>query len=160
MCNAGIIDDAYIGMVTPEQIENTFGVNTFGAMYCAQYAARLIARSGGGSIINVGSIMGVQGNIGQAVYSASKSALSGLTKSLAKELAHQSIRVNSINPGFINTDMTSALDTLKRNERVGKILLGRAGEPEEVANLALFLASDLSSYITGQEIGIDGGMTV
>lgn len=158
--NAGIIDDAYIGMVTPNQVEKTFSINTFGVLYCAQYASRLIARSGGGSIINLGSIMGKNGNAGQAVYSASKAALTGITKSLAKELAPQLIRVNSIVPGFIDTDMTRSLADDTYEERIKSIKLGRAGTPEEVANVALFLVSDLSSYVTGQEIGVDGGMLI
>lgn len=160
ICNAGIIDDAYIGMVTPNQVEKTFSINTFGVLYCAQYASRLIARSGGGSIINLGSIMGKNGNVGQAVYSASKAAVSGITKSLAKELAPQLIRVNSIVPGFIDTDLTRTLTDDIYEERIRSIKLGRAGTPEEVANVALFLASDLSTYVTGQEIGVDGGMIV
>jgi 3-oxoacyl-[acyl-carrier protein] reductase len=158
--NAGIIDDAYIGMVTPKQVEQTFSINTFGVLYCAQYASRLIARSGGGSIINLGSIMGKNGNAGQAVYSASKAAVTGITKSLAKELAPQSIRVNSIVPGFIDTDLTRSLADDTYEERIRSIKLGRAGTPEEVANVALFLVSDLSTYVTGQEIGVDGGMLI
>jgi 3-oxoacyl-[acyl-carrier protein] reductase len=98
--NAGVLDDALIGMVTPKQIERTFSTNTYSVLYCAQYASRLIARSGGGSIINVSSIIGTNGNAGQAVYGGSKAAVIGITKSLA-ELAPQNIRVNAIAPGFI-----------------------------------------------------------
>ena len=160
ICNAGIMDDSLIGMVTPAQIERTFSINTYGVLYCAQYASRLIARSGGGSIINVSSIMGVNGNAGQAVYSGSKAAVSGVTKSLAKELASQSIRVNCIAPGFIDTDITRSIPEDIYHKRVNAIDLGRAGNPAEVENVALFLASDLSTYVTGQEIGVDGGMLI
>lgn len=158
--NAGILDDALIGMVTTKQIEKTFGVNTYGVIYCAQYASRLIARSGGGSIINVSSIIGTNGNIGQAVYGASKAAVIGITKSLSKELAVQQVRVNAIAPGFIETDMAKSIGPEKYQERLNSIKMGRTGTAEEVAKVALFLASDLSTYVTGQVIGVDGGMMI
>jgi len=160
VANAGILDSALIGMVTPEQIEKTFGTNTFGTLYCAQYASRLIARSGGGAIINFSSIMGRFGEVGQAIYSGSKAAVIGITQSLAKELAPQAIRVNAIAPGFIDTDMARSICPEKFAERLASIKMGRIGTPEEVANVALFLASDMSSYVTGQVIGVDGGMLI
>ena len=160
VANAGVLDDALIGMVTPQQIEKTFGTNTFGALYCSQYASRLIARSGGGSIINISSIIGRTGNVGQAVYSGSKAAVIGITQSLAKELAPQSIRVNAIAPGFIDTDMARSINLNKFDERLSSIKMGRIGMPEEVASVALFLASDMASYVTGQIIGVDGGMLI
>lgn len=158
--NAGVLDDALIGMVTPKQIERTFGVNAYGVLYCAQYASRLIARSGGGSIINISSIIGVSGNVGQAVYGGSKAAVIGITKSLSKELAAQNIRVNAIAPGFIETDMAKSIGVEKYKERLDSIKMKRIGLPSEVANVVLFLASDLSSYVTGQVIGVDGGMLI
>lgn len=158
--NAGVLDDALIGMVTPQQIQRTFAVNTFGTLYCAQYASRLIARSGGGSIINVSSIIGTNGNIGQAVYGGSKAAVIGITKSLAKELAAQQVRVNAIAPGFIDTDMARSIGADRFKERVTSVKMGRAGSAAEVAKVALFLASDLSTYVTGQVIGVDGGMLI
>jgi len=158
--NAGILDDALIGMVTQKQIERTFGVNTYGVLYCAQYASRLMSRSGGGSIINLSSIIGVNGNVGQAVYGGSKAAVIGITKSLSKELAAQNIRVNAIAPGFIDTDMAKSIGSEKYKERLQSIKMGRIGSPAEVANVVLFLASDLSSYVTGQTIGVDGGMLI
>lgn len=158
--NAGILESALIGMVTPGQLEKTFGTNTFGTLYCAQYASRLIARSGGGAIINFSSIMGRFGEVGQAVYSGSKAAIIGITQSLAKELAPQAIRVNAIAPGFIDTDMTRAIGPEKFAERLASIRMGRIGTPEEVANVALFLASDMASYVTGQVVGVDGGMLI
>lgn len=158
--NAGVLDDALIGMVTPKQIERTFSVNTYSVLYCAQYASRLIARSGGGSIINVSSIIGTNGNVGQSVYGGSKAAVIGITKSLAKELAPQNIRVNAIAPGFIETDMAKSIGPEKYQERLNSIKMGRPGSAADVANVALFLASDLSSYVTGQVVGVDGGMLI
>jgi 3-oxoacyl-[acyl-carrier protein] reductase len=160
VANAGVLDDALIGMVTPAQIDNTFGTNTYGVLYCAQYASRLMARSGGGSIVHMTSIMGLRGNVGQAVYAGSKAAVVGITLSLAKELAPQKIRVNAIAPGFIDTDMTRALSEDKRAERLAAIAMGRAGSVDEVADVVLFLASDLSRYVTGQVIAVDGGMAI
>jgi 3-oxoacyl-[acyl-carrier protein] reductase len=160
VANAGLLDDALIGMVTPKQIENTFGVNAFGTLYCAQYASRLMARSGGGSIINVSSIIGRTGNVGQAVYGGSKAAVIGITQSLSKELAPQAIRVNAIAPGFIDTDMARSISPEKFAERLASIKMGRIGSPVEVANVALFLASEMSSYVTGQVIGVDGCMLI
>ncbi len=158
--NAGVLDDALIGMVTSKQIERTFSINTYSVLYCAQYASRLIARSGGGSIINVSSIIGTNGNVGQAVYGGSKAAVIGITKSLAKELAPQNIRVNAIAPGFIETDMARSIGPEKYQERLKSIKMGRPGSAADVANVALFLASDLSSYVTGQVVGVDGGMLI
>lgn len=160
VANAGVLEDALIGMVTPQQIRSIFEVNAYGVLYCAQYASRLIARSGGGSIITTSSIIGSVGNIGQAVYSGSKAAVVGITYSLAKELANQGIRVNAIAPGFINTDMAHSIGSEKFAERIASIKMGRIGTPEEVANVALFLASDMASYVTGQVIGVDGGMLI
>lgn len=160
VANAGVLDDALIGMVTPSQMEHTFSTNTFGVLYCAQYASRLMARNKSGSIINMTSIMGINGNVGQAVYAGSKAAVIGITKSLSKELAPSNIRVNAIAPGFIDTEMTHALADEKFAERIASIKMGRIGRPEEVADVALFLASDLSTYVTGQVIGVDGGMLI
>ncbi|ANY60808.1 SDR family NAD(P)-dependent oxidoreductase [Comamonas aquatica] len=160
VANAGVLDSALIGMVTPQQIASNFGTNTFGTLYCAQYASRLIARSGGGAIINFSSIMGHYGEVGQAVYSGSKAAIIGITKSLAKELVPQNIRVNAIAPGFIDTDMARSISPEKFAERLASIKMGRIGTPAEVANVALFLASDMASYVTGQVIGVDGGMAI
>jgi 3-oxoacyl-[acyl-carrier protein] reductase len=160
VANAGVLDDALIGMVTKSQVENTFNANTFGVIYCAQYASRLMARHKSGSIINMTSIMGTNGNVGQTVYSGSKAAVVGITKSLSKELAPQNIRVNAIAPGFIDTEMAHSITAEKFSERIASIKMGRIGRPEEVADVALFLASDLSTYVTGQVIGVDGGMLI
>ncbi|RUO43778.1 3-oxoacyl-ACP reductase [Aliidiomarina taiwanensis] len=158
--NAGILDDALIGMVTPTQVENTFATNTYSVLYCSQYAARLMQRGGSGSIINVASIIGRVGNTGQAVYGASKAAVIGITKSLAKELAPVNIRVNAVAPGFIETDMTKQLSPDKYQERLESIAMGRVGTADNVADTILFLASNLSTYVTGQTIGVDGGMLI
>ena len=160
VANAGVMDDALISMVTPAQIERNFQTNTYGALYCAQYASRLMARNKAGSIINVTSIMGVRGNSGQAAYAGSKAALVGITKSLAKELGAQNIRVNAIAPGLIDTDLVAHVSPEQLAERRAAIAMGRIGSPMEVANAALFLASDLSAYVTGQVLGVDGGMVV
>jgi 3-oxoacyl-[acyl-carrier protein] reductase len=160
VANAGVLDDALIGMVAPAQIESTFATNTFGVLYCAQYAARLMVRRKSGSIINISSIIGVNGNCGQAVYAGSKAAVIGITKALAKELAPQHIRVNAIAPGFIDTQMARSIPAAKFDERVASIAMGRIGKAEEVASVALFLASELASYVTGQVIGVDGGMLI
>ena len=158
--NAGILDDALMGMVTREQIERVFAINTFGVLYAAQYAARMMQKQQTGSIINISSIIGLNGNEGQVVYGGSKAAVIGITRSLAKELAPSQIRVNAIAPGFIDTDMTRKLSKEKYEERVASIKMGRIGTPDDVANVVLFLASDLSRYVTGQVIGVDGGMLI
>ena len=158
--NAGVLDDALIGMVTPAQVERTFASNSFSVHYCSQYAARMMQRAGGGSIINLASIIGRVGNAGQAVYGGSKAAVIGITQSLAKELAPQQIRVNAIAPGFIDTDMAHSLPDDKFQLRLQSIAMGRIGSADEVAKVALFLASELSSYVTGQVIGVDGGMLI
>ena len=158
--NAGVLDDALISMVTEAQVHRVFEPNTFGVLYCAQYASRLMARNKSGSIINLASIIGANGNVGQAVYAGSKAAVIGITKSLAKELAPQNIRVNAIAPGFIDTDMARSVGSEKFAERIASVKMGRIGSPDEIAKVALFLASDLASYVTGQTIGVDGGMLI
>lgn len=160
VANAGILDDALIGMVTHTQIEKVFSVNTFALLYCSQYASRLMARNGGGSIVNISSIIGTNGNVGQAVYGGSKAAVLGITKSLAKELAPNGIRVNAIAPGFIDTDMARSLPEDKFRERIASIKMNRIGTPLDVARVILFLSTELSSYVTGQTIGVDGGMLI
>ncbi len=158
--NAGVLEEGLLGMVTPAQIERTFAANSHSVLYCSQYAARMMQRAGGGSIINLTSLMGCVGAAGLSVYAGSKAAVIGITQSLAKELAAQQIRVNAIAPGFIETDMTRTLPDDKYQQRLQSIAMGRSGSADEVAKVALFLASELSSYVTGQVIGVDGGMLI
>ncbi|MCM3389795.1 SDR family oxidoreductase [Ureibacillus chungkukjangi] len=158
--NAGVLDDALLGMVNEKQVSNTFGVNIEAVIYHMQYASRLMMKQKSGSIINVSSIIGRTGNAGQTVYGASKAAVIGATYSAAKELAPNNIRVNAVAPGFIETDMTKQLPEEKFVQRLTEIKMGRIGKAEEVANTILFLASDMSSYVTGQVIGVDGGMVI
>mgnify|MGYP001422192968 CR=1 FL=1 len=161
VCNAGILDDALIGMVSKEQIERVFSINTYGILFCSQYASRLMSRnSKGGSIINISSIIGTNGNTGQSVYGGSKAAIIGITKSLSKELATKNIRVNAIAPGFINTEMTRSIPREIYQERINSIKMGRIGEPKDIAYSTLFFASDISNYITGQILGVDGAMQI
>ena len=158
--NAGILDDALLGMIGTEAAAKVFDVNALGVLHNMQGASRLMARSGGGSIVNVSSIIGVVGNTGQVAYGGSKAAVIGMTRSAAKELAPKQIRVNAVAPGFIDTDMAHQLPPELYAERVASVKMGRVGTPEDVANVILFLASDLSAYVTGQVIGVDGGMLI
>lgn len=158
--NAGILRDALLGMFSQEVITDVFATNTLGAVYHLQEGARLMSRARRGSIVNISSIVGRFGNEGQAVYAASKAALIGLTYAAAKELAPMNIRVNAVAPGLIETDMTRALPAEKRADRMASIKMGRIGQAEDIANAVLFFASDLSSYVTGQVLGVDGGMLI
>ncbi len=158
--NAGILQDALLGMITPAVVERTLAVNLAGSLYNLQAAARLMSRKASGAIINVSSIIGVEGNVGQALYGSSKAGIIGLTKSAAKELAPKGIRVNAVAPGFIDTDMARQLPPEIFQQRVASVPMGRIGLPEDVAKVVLFLASDLASYVTGQVIGVDGGMVI
>ena len=158
--NAGILRDALLGMASQEMIQEVFGANTLGSVYHLQEASRLMSRKRSGSIINISSIVGRTGNEGQTVYAASKAALLGLTYAAAKELAPLNIRVNAIAPGFIRTEMTAALPESRYAEHLASIKMGRIGEPDDVANAILFFASDLSAYITGQVLGVDGAMLI
>lgn len=158
--NAGVLEDALLGMITPELVDRVLGINTRAAILNLQGAARLMTRAKSGSIINISSIIGVEGNEGQAVYGASKAALIGLTLSAAKELAPAKIRVNAVAPGYIETDMIKHLPPEVHAARMGQIGMGRIGTPDDIANGVLFLASDLSAYVTGQVLGVDGGMRI
>jgi len=158
--NAGIMEDALIGMITNELMQRIFNTNVFAVINHLQLAARLMKRNKAGSIINLASVVGTHGNSGQTVYSASKGAVISLTKTSAKELGSDGIRVNAIAPGMIDTDMYRSIGEEKMTEHLGMIKLGRIGEPSEIADSALFLASDLSRYITGQILGVDGGVVI
>lgn len=158
--NAGILEEALLGMIPEESIENSYTVNAMAVVRNMQGAARLMQRSGGGSIINVASIIGSKGAAGHVVYAGSKAAVIGMTKSAAKELAPSSIRVNAIAPGLVDTDMAADLPVASYEKTLASIGMGRIGTTQDVANVALFLASDLSSYVTGQTIGVDGAMLI
>lgn len=154
--NAGIMQDALIPMVTDQQIHKTFEVNVFAMMHFIQYVSKVMKRQHSGSIINAASIMGISGNYAQMVYSASKGAVIALTKSCAKELAADGIRVNAVAPGTINTTLLQNTPDETLNQIKSRIYMGKLGEPQDVANAYLFLASDLSSYVSGQILGVDG----
>lgn len=158
--NAGILEDALLGMISVENVNRTFQTNTYSVIFHMQYASRLMTKNKSGSIVNVSSIIGRVGNEGQVVYGGSKAAVIGITQSAAKELAPNNIRVNAVAPGFINTDMVKQLSKDKYDQRLNSIKMQRIGNPEEVGNVIAFLLSDLSSYVTGQVIGVDGGMLV
>jgi len=155
---AGVMREALLGMSGDELIRETIQVNLLGAIYHVQGAAKLMGRARSGSIINLTSIVGVEGYEGMAVYAASKAGVVGLTLAAAKELAPQGIRVNAVAPGFIRTDMTAHYSPDKVEATVASIRMGRSGTPADVAHAIAFLASDLSSYVTGQVLGVDGSM--
>jgi 3-oxoacyl-[acyl-carrier protein] reductase len=156
--NAGISRDGLVLRMKDEEWLQTLAVNLNGAFFCSRAAARLMLKAKWGRIVNISSVVGEMGNAGQVPYVSSKAGLIGMTKSLAKELASRNVTVNAITPGFIETDMTAALDEKLRDEHMKASPLGRYGQAEEVAHLVTFLTSDASAYITGQVIGINGGM--
>ncbi len=158
--NAGVLQDALLGMISHEMMRTVIDTNLVGSLVHLQEAARLMARNRRGSIINISSIIGRFGNEGQTVYAASKAAVIGMTTAAAKELAPKNVRVNAVAPGFIDTAMTRQLPPEKFQQRMAGIRMGRIGTAEEVAQVIVFLASDMSSYVTGQVIGIDGGMVI
>lgn len=158
--NAGITRDGLILRMTEDQWDQVIETNLKGIFNYSKAVARPMMKIRGGSIINMGSIVGLTGNSGQSNYAASKAGLVGFTKSYAKELASRNIRANVVAPGYILTDMTDALDEKVLEGIKEATPLGRAGNVEEVAATCLFLASDLSSYITGEVIRVDGGMAI
>ncbi len=157
--NAGILRQGLIGMTSTDQMREMLDVNVLAIMTLTQYATRVMDPQRFPSIVNLASIAGTQGMEGVTAYSASKAAVVGYTLSCAKELAPKGIRVNAIAPGFIDTDMVRGVSADWYERRIQSIRMGRIGTPEDVAGVAVFLASSLSSYVTGQVIGVDGGMT-
>jgi 3-oxoacyl-[acyl-carrier protein] reductase len=158
--NAGVLQDALLGMIPDLSIRSVIDTNLIGSLLHLQEAARLMGRAKSGSIVNLSSVIGRFGNEGQTVYAASKAGVIGMTLAAAKELAPKNIRVNAVAPGFIDTDMTRQLPPDKYQQRMAGIRMNRIGTPEEVARVIAFLASDMSSYVTGQVVGVDGGMIV
>ena len=156
--NAGITRDGLMMRMSEQQWDMVINVNLKSAFNFIHALAPVMVKQKSGSIINMSSVVGVHGNAGQANYSASKAGMIGLAKSIARELGSRGIRANAIAPGFIITEMTHQLSEEVREEWAKQIPLKRGGTPEDVANAALFLASDLSSYITGQVVQVDGGM--
>ena len=156
--NAGITSDQLFLRMKDDDWDKVIATNLTGTYNLTKVFIKNMIKNKNGRIINISSISGLMGNPGQVNYSSSKSALNGFTKSLAKEIGSRNITVNSIAPGFIDTDMTSFLDENARNKLIKDIPLKRFGEASEVAKLALFLASTEASYITGQTISIDGGL--
>lgn len=154
--NAGVEFNELIGMISEQNMRKMFEVNVFSMINLLQFASRIMARSCGGSIINIASIVGQRGNRGQLVYSATKGAVISLTKSAAKELADKKIRVNAVAPGMTKTAMMLQADPSRLQERISNISMGRLAEPEDIANACLFLASDLSAYVSGEVLGVNG----
>lgn len=157
--NAAIIANQKLGMVTKPLLEKMYAVNVFAVIDMIQIASRLMARTGGGCFVNMASVTGVVGSPGQVAYSASKGAVIALTKSSAKELAPQCIRVNAVAPGIIKTERFEELYEAsgdKIDQRIGRIALGRLGTPQDIAYAVSFLASDRASYISGHVLGVDG----
>lgn len=158
--NAGIMKDALIGMISRDLMQEIYDTNVFGVMNMMQLASKVMMFQKSGSIINLSSIVGLEGNPGQLVYSATKGAVAAMTKTAAKELASQGIRVNAVAPGMIDTDMFRSIGDEKMKEHIANIRVGRLGTPEDVADVILFLASDLSRYTTGEIIGVNGSAKI
>jgi len=158
--NAGITKDNLLLRMSEEEWDKVIAVNLKGTFICTKLVSKVMLKQRFGKIVNLASIIGITGNAGQANYAASKAGIIGLTKSVAKELASRSICVNAIAPGFIKTDMTAKLPEDVQKKMLAVIPLARFGEAKDVADLALFLSSESSSYITGQVIQVDGGMVM
>lgn len=156
--NAGILRDAILGMIGLPQIEEVMRTNVFAVIQVMQFAARMMMIQNSGSIVNVSSVIGRTGNEGQVVYSASKAAVIGATKSAARELAPRGIRVNAVAPGVIETSMIANIPAVKMQELKRSIKMARLGTVDEVARVICMLASNYTGYVTGQVLGVDGGM--
>jgi 3-oxoacyl-[acyl-carrier protein] reductase len=158
--NAGITRDTLLLRMKEDDFDRVISVNLKGTFNCTQSVLKKMIKQRSGSIINIASVIGLIGNVGQANYAASKAGVIGFTKSVAREGAPRGVRANSIAPGFIKSDMTHILNEEVQKQILSQIPAGEMGTPEDVANAVLFLASDLSSYITGQTLTVDGGMVM
>lgn len=158
--NAGITKDNLLLRMSESDWDDVMNVNLRGVFNCTKAFTKVMLRAKKGKIINVSSVIGIMGNVGQANYAASKAGIIGFTKSIAREIASRGITVNAVAPGYITTDMTAQLKEEMRDEILKKIPLNRLGDPGDVANVCLFLASDEANYITGQTIVVDGGMAI
>lgn len=158
--NAGINKDNLLIRMTEEEFDKVIDINLKGAFFCMKHAAQVMLKQRCGRIINISSVVGIAGNMGQVNYAASKAGVIGMTKSAARELSSRGITVNAVAPGFIETDMTDALPERIKEASIAAIPLGRFGKAEEVAQAVSFLASDHAGYITGQVLQVDGGMAM
>lgn len=158
--NAGITRDGLLMKMSEEDFDQVLDINLKGTFHTIRHASRYLLKQRSGKIINISSVSGVLGNAGQANYSASKAGVIGLTKSAARELASRGINVNAIAPGYVETDMTAVMPDKAKEQMIGQIPLGRPASPEEIADVVLFLASEQSSYMTGQVLHVDGGMAI
>jgi len=160
VCAHGISRDALFAVAEDRDLAEVIDANLLGAMRCARAVVRPMMAAGGGAIINVASVAGLRASVGQAGYAASKGGLIALTKTLAAELAPKRVRVNAVVPGLIDAGMVKRMNRRHRDERAQHIPMGRLGEAREVADAALFLASDAASYVTGQALVVDGGLSL
>lgn len=158
--NAGITKDTLLLRMKEQDFDDVINVNLKGSFNCVKHASPIMMKQKSGKILNISSVIGLIGNVGQINYAASKAGIIGMTKSLAKELGSRGINVNAIAPGFIETDMTNVLSDKIKESILSLIPLKKMGSVDDVANLAIFLSSDLSNYITGQVITVDGGMVM
>lgn len=158
--NAGVVDDAYLLMLNSDSLDKSIDINLKGYFYCCQQAALKMFKQKSGRIVNVSSVSSKLALAGQSVYGATKGAINSMTATLAKELAPYGIQVNAVAPGFITTEMIDAIPQEKKDEYLKNIPMGRLGKVEEVAEVVNMLCSDVSSYITGQVIVIDGGLSL
>jgi 3-oxoacyl-[acyl-carrier protein] reductase len=158
--NAGITDDALILRMTETQFDRVIGTNLKGVWNVTKHAARPLLKAGYGRVVNIASVIGEYGNVGQVNYGAAKAGVIGMTKTLSKEFASRGVTVNAVAPGFIETAMTKKLPDEVRAEMLKHIALGTYGQPEDIANLVTFLASPEAGYITGVVVDIDGGLAI
>ena len=158
VANAGIAVDGLLLRVREEDLDRLFAVNVKGTIACAKAAIKLMMRARQGRVVIMSSVVGETGNVGQAGYAATKAALLGVSKSLAREYASRNVTVNAVTPGFIETDMTAGVTEAMRSHMLAGVPLGRAGRAEEVAAAVTFLCSDEASYITGETLRVNGGM--
>lgn len=158
--NAGITSDNLLMRMSEEEFDRVIDINLKGSFNCMKHVCRIMMKQKSGSIINMSSVVGIKGNVGQVNYAASKAGVIGMTKAFAREAASRGVRVNAVAPGFIATDMTDKMDEKVKEQLLSEIPLGTLGTVQDTANVVTFLASDLATYITGQVLSVDGGMAI